>query len=113
MARKLTKKDIEILRKLAPECEDTICSGSGFEYRSIIPPVSNHYAKDDKDFEKRLERLSAEELGYLSDLIIDGSESLSCVQPEHAWVFIETLARKLSNKLSDRIKLLYESCAVC
>ena len=113
MARKLTEKDIEILKKLAPECEDTICSGSGFEYRSIIPPVSNHYARDDRDFEARFGRLSAKELTYLSELIIDGTESLSCVPPEYADIFIRILGRRLSNELADRVRKFYERREIC
>ncbi len=113
MARALTEKDIEILKKLAPECEDTICAGSGSQYRSIIPPVSNHYAKDDKDFEERFKQLSVQELQYLSDLIFDGSESLSCVPPEYEAVVIRILAKKVSNELAENVRIFYESCEIC
>ncbi len=51
--RKLNAKDIEILKKLAPEIENK----SRIEYRSILPPVSMHIAEDAEDFESRLERL--------------------------------------------------------
>ena len=113
MARKLTEKDIEILKKLSPECENIVCSGSGSQYRSIIPPVSNHYAKDEKDFEERFSRLSIQELKYLCDLIFNGSESLSCVPPKYAEVFTRILSKKLSNELAEKMRMFYESCEIC
>ena len=75
MARTLSEKDVEILKKLAPECADITCVGSGFDFQSILPPVSNHYALDDDDFEERLKRLDIFELEYLSEVILDGSEN--------------------------------------
>ena len=55
--RKLKGKDLEILKKLVPEVEEKLRSGSGIEYHSILPPVSMHYAVDEEDFEERLKRL--------------------------------------------------------
>ena len=50
MPRELDEKDIAILKKLAPECGDLTCSGSGHMFHSILPPVSNHFAEDNNDF---------------------------------------------------------------
>ena len=50
MPRELDDKDIAILKKLAPECGDLTCSGSGHTFHSILPPVSNHFAEDNTDF---------------------------------------------------------------
>ena len=50
--RKLNDKDNEILQKLAPEASIPT------HYRSILPPVSMHFAADDKDLQDRLKRLS-------------------------------------------------------
>jgi hypothetical protein len=71
--RKLNDKDMEILRKLAPE------ASLPTHYRSILPPVSMHFAADDEDLEDRLKRLSTEDLKYLADRILDGSECLLCI----------------------------------
>jgi hypothetical protein len=57
--RKLNEKDNEILSKLAPEASIPT------HYRSILPPVSMHFAADDEDLQDRLKRLSTEDLQYL------------------------------------------------
>ncbi len=109
MARTLSKKDIEMLKKLAPECADITCSGSGFDYQSILPPVSNHFAFDDDDFEERLNRLDIFELRYLAEVILDGSESLGCVQPEHAYILVRLLSERVSEDVGENVRLLYEA----
>ncbi len=113
MARTLSEKDVEILKKLAPECADITCVGSGFDFQSILPPVSNHYALDDDDFEERLKRLDIFELGYLSEVILDGSESLGCIQPEHAEILVRLLKERVSEDVGEKVKVLYEAEGVC
>ncbi len=102
--RKLDAKDLEILKKLAPEMK-----ASDMHYRSILPPVSMHYAADEEDFQERLERLSAEDLSYLASRILDGSECLLCISPESAKLFIEAMEKKAPGEAAGRIKELYES----
>jgi hypothetical protein len=82
MPRELLERDIAILKKLAPECGDLTCSGSGHHFHSILPPVSNHFAVDDRDFAERIGRLTDEELRYITDLILSGEESLGCLPEE-------------------------------
>lgn len=82
--RKLKGRDLEILKKLAPEVENKLRSGSGIEYHSILPPVSIHYAIDEEDFEERIKRLSSDGLKYLVDHILDESECLLCISTEYA-----------------------------
>ena len=113
MARTLSEKDIEILKKLAPESADITCSGSGFDYQSILPPVSNHYALDVDDFEERLNRLDVFELKYLSEVILDGSESLGCIQPEHADILVRLLKERVSEEVGEKVRVLYEATGVC
>ncbi|MDD1720108.1 MAG: hypothetical protein LUQ25_08625 [Methanoregulaceae archaeon] len=113
MSRELSDKDIRILRKLAPECEDMICSGSGVEFRSILPPVANHYSIDESDFRERIERLTPEELEYLVGQIREGGESLSCVPPPHAEVFLEFVSRVLTPETAHEILRIYESADEC
>jgi len=88
MARILSERDVTILKKSAPECLGLVCAGSGGPYRSILPPLANHYATDAEDFGKRLERLNDDDLRYLVGLILDGSESLGCVPPDYIEVFL-------------------------
>ena len=113
MARTLSEKDVEMLKKLAPECEDVICAGSGANYRSILPPVSNHYATSDEDFEVRLNRLDYDEMKYLSEVIFDGSESLLCVREEHVEILVRLMANKYSKEVAKTIKTVYENAGFC
>ncbi len=95
---------MEILKKLAPETK-----ASEMHYRSILPPVSMHYAADEEDFQERLERLSEDDLKYLAGRILDGSECLLCISPESARLFIEALEKKAPGEAAGRVKELYES----
>ena len=101
--RKLTEKDTQILLKLAPEAREPI------HYRSILPPVSFHYAADEEDFEDRLQRLSGEDFAYLADRILDGSECLLCISPESARVLVDMLEKKLGGEKAEKIRELYKS----
>lgn len=109
MARELNDRDRNILRKLVPEFEDLQKQGIDLEYMNILPPVANHHSKDERDFEERLNRLSAEDMKYISDLILDGSESLSCLYPEFAEVYFTVAGKKLSSAVADQLREAYES----
>lgn len=113
MARTLSDRDIEILKKLAPECADTTCSGSGLYFQSILPPVSNHFSLDDEDFEDRLKRLDIFELRYLAEVILDGSESLGCIQPEHAEILFRLLRERVSEDVGEKVREHYEGAEEC
>jgi hypothetical protein len=101
--RKLNKKDMEILIKLAPEIIPPV------HYRSILPPVSMHHALDKEDFQDRVNRLDAQDLGYLADRIQDGSECLLCISPEFAGIFLDVLEDKLSGEKANKIREQYKS----
>ncbi len=101
--RKLNQKDIDILTKLAPEM------GQSVHYRSILPPVSMHYAADEEDFQDRLEQLSEDDFMYLTERILDGSECLLCISPEFARVFVDMLEKKVPGEAVERIRELYKS----
>src|SRR5271157_109412 len=109
MARELSERDRSILRKLVPEFEELQSQGIDLEYMNILPPVANHHSKDERDFEERLNRLSAEDMKYISDLILDGSESLSCLYPEFAEVYFTVAGKKLSSAVADQLREAYES----
>ena len=107
MPRELSERDREILKKLAPECGDETCSGSGHAFLSILPPVANHFSRDAPDFSERLARLPDEDLGYLVDLILDGQESLGCVPPDHLEIFLNRVAERLGRRRAEAIVLHY------
>jgi hypothetical protein len=113
MSRTLSEKDQAILKKLAPELAQEVCPGSGHEYYSILPPVSNHFSDSDQDFLERIKRLSREELKYLADLIMDGRESIGCVRPEHIILFADQVADLLSADLAERIIGIYTTEGSC
>lgn len=113
MARELTPHDIAILRKLAPECEDLICNGSRTEFRSILPPVANHYSVDESDFAARLDRLTDEELQYLIDEMRNGTESVGCISPLFFSGLLDQVTRRLSKRIGQELVTIYENDAGC
>lgn len=113
MARNLSDKDLAILKKLAPECSDIICSGSGMAFRSILPPLANHLSSDENDFRKRLDSLSDQDLSYLLDLIRDGSESVGCIPPLYARNFIEMVGERFGFDTASEMIDLYVDGVAC
>ena len=93
MARTLSEHDIALLLKLAPECDTLICKGSENAYRSILPPVANHYAKDADDFAMRLK--------------------ISCIPEECVGVLIEQTLRRVGQDAGNELYALYEAGAQC
>jgi len=113
MPRELSDRDREILKKLAPECGEEICSGSGHAFLSILPPVANHFAADAEDFSERIGRLTDEDLRYLVGLILDGGESLGCAPPEYIEIFLRRVAGRLGNGPAGDIVKLYSEGMEC
>jgi hypothetical protein len=113
MSRLLNDKDIAILGKLAPECEEMICPGSELPFRSILPPVANHFSLDERDFGERLARLSDEELRYLIDEIRSGNESVMCIPPEYADVLAAFVAERISRDAANEVMTIYETAEEC
>ncbi len=113
MARELSAKDIEILKKLAPECAGLECAGSRAPYRSILPPLSNHFATDAEDFTRRIAVLDDEELLYLLSLIKSGEESLGCVQPHYMEIFLNFIEERLDTKTAEEIMGIYMAGQEC
>ena len=113
MPRELNEKDILILKKLAPECEDLTCSGSGHMFHSILPPVSNHFAEDSSDFIQRVSRLSDDELAYIVEMILNGEESLGCLPLEDIDALIHLIQERISSETALKVMGVYESGGVC
>ena len=108
MARKLSVEDLEILKKLAPELMDTSCTQSGHEFRSVLPPVSQHFSTSPNDFRERLVKLSDKELDYLIELIFEGMESLHCVKKEHVDALVEVVGARVSTVKAAELLELYK-----
>ncbi|HWQ68284.1 MAG TPA: hypothetical protein VN372_15625 [Methanospirillum sp.] len=91
MVRILSERDIKLLTVMAPEFSGESCKGSGVPYRSLLPPVANHYSTDANDFGARILRLSDEDFRYLIEMMISGEESLHCLPPD----FFSLLERRI------------------
>jgi hypothetical protein len=113
MPRELSEKDITILKKLAPECGDLTCSGSGHMFHSILPPVSNHFSTDNEDFMQRINRLSDEDLTYITDMIIKGEESMGCLPLEDIESLVHLVQERLSPEIAQKVIIVYESGGEC
>ncbi|MDE4908609.1 hypothetical protein L0665_08325 [Methanogenium marinum] len=113
MARILSEKDQKILKKCAPECDDLLCSGSGVTYRSVLPPVANHYATNADDFRERINRLTADELEYLTTLITTGEESLCCLPPDYFAALLEQVTEQLGKSVRREMLNAYRSGDDC
>lgn len=107
MPRTLDEQDIALVKKLAPELEELICEHAQVPFKSILPPLANHIAPDVNDFERRLRTLTDDELQYLVTMILDGAESLACVPPSHAEVFISLVAARISHEAAEKIMTVY------
>jgi hypothetical protein len=113
MPRELDEKDIAILKKLAPECGDLTCSGSGHMFHSILPPVSNHFSEDSEDFIRRISLLSTEELTYITDLIQKGEESLGCLPVEDVEALVHHIHDRISPDAAQKVISAYEGGNAC
>jgi len=113
MPRELSERDITILKKLAPECGDLTCSGSGHMFHSILPPVSNHFAEDGNDFAERLSRLADEDLAYIADMIQKGEESMGCLPVEDVDSLVKLIHERLSEEVAKKVIAAYESGYEC
>lgn len=110
MARDLNERDIEILRKLAPEIVEMERHGYQIEYMNILPPLANHLSRGLDDFEARLKKLSADDFRYLADVIFQGNESLSRLEPDYAEAFCTVAGQKLSSSdVADRLRDAYDT----
>jgi hypothetical protein len=113
MPRELSEKDIAILKKLAPECGDLTCSGSGHMFHSILPPVSNHFAQDSDDYIQRINRLSDDELTYIVEMIQNEEESMGCLPIEDVEAFVHLVHDRLSPETAQKVITAYEGGGEC
>lgn len=113
MPRQLSEKDVLILKKLAPECKDLDCTGSGTSYKSILPPLTNHFVTNEADFVKRLSYLEDTELEYLLTLIENGTESLGCVPQNYLQAFMNIVTERVGEEKAKKVFLTYIKKPIC
>ena len=113
MSRTLTKEDIRLLEKLAPECTSLTCAKSAAEYRSILAPVANHFAKDADDFASLLLRLTDEEFSRIIAMIRSGEESIGCLPVECAEILISETMKRGDMNAANELYALYEMGGGC
>jgi hypothetical protein len=102
MMKKLNQKDISILKRLAP-CSDPETSGG------LLISISRYYITDRDDFLSRLDMLSDDDLKYLAERAMDGSECLLCIAPQCAETFLDAVERRLSPVTAGRLREIFES----
>jgi len=68
-----------------------------------------HFATDDEDLQDRLKRLSKEDLKYLAERILDGSECLLCISPEAAEMFLDLLEERMPGDTAKSVREQYNS----
>jgi hypothetical protein len=113
MARDLSEKDLQILMKLVPELEVLQKKGIEIEYLNILPPVANHHSRSVQEFELRLRKLSVEDMRYLADLVIEGTESTGCLHPDFAEVFFVVAGQRLGESVADLLREAYVEGGAC
>lgn len=101
--KNLNQKDIEILKKLAPQLREPEASGG------LLATMSGYYITDREDFRARLESLPDEDLKYLAERAMDGSECLLCIAPRCAETFLDAVDRRLSPETAGRLREIFES----
>jgi hypothetical protein len=107
MVRELSPHDLKLLEQMAPEFAGENCSTIGAPYKSLLPPVANHYATSADDFLMRVQKLSLPDLQYLCDLIISGEESLHCLSNEYFSMFITYIKEMVGASLAMKITARY------
>ncbi|MBE0524151.1 MAG: hypothetical protein IBX40_07455 [Methanosarcinales archaeon] len=98
MARKLTSRDMELLRKMVPELD---IDNFPPAFRSILPPVSKRFSSSGQEFKSRLDALSTADLEYLADLIFQGDECLSCLEDEYLDILLDRIKDNISHKKAE------------
>ena len=101
--KKLNQKDVAILKKLAGTARKPEASGS------LLYSISSYYITDRDDFLSRLDKLPDEDLKYLAERAMDGSECLLCIAPQCAETFLDAVDRRLSPETAGRLREIFES----
>jgi hypothetical protein len=107
MVRILSPRDLDLLKQMAPEFTGEDCSTINAPYKSLLPPVANHYATNANDFLQRIKRLSSDDLEYLVSLIASGEESLHCLPFEYFCMLQTHVKENLGSSHVTQITAIY------
>ena len=107
MVRTLNERDLILLTTMAPEYSGESCRGSGVAYRSLLPPVANHYSTSATDFMERINRLSSDDFRYMTELMLSGEESLHCLSPEYYSILEERIKAEAGPDIAREIGARY------
>ncbi len=113
MEQELTPDDWVLLKKLAPECDDLVCTDKGFVERSVLALVAERYAFDEEDFRERLSHLSDDDLRHLGQIVIEGGEDLGCIAPAFAEAFIEVIEERVGPSMAEQVRDAYQEGTIC
>jgi hypothetical protein len=113
MARDLNERDLQILMTLVPELEALQKKGIEIEYMNILPPVANHHSRSVQEFEQRLKKLPDEDMRYLADLVLNGTENTGCLRPDFAEAFFVMAGKRLGESVADQLREAYEEGGEC
>jgi len=113
MEQELTPDDWALLKKLAPECDDLVCTDKGFVERSVLALVAGRFAFDEDDFRERLSTLSDDDLRRLGLRVIDGEEDLGCIAPAFAEAFIEVIEERAGPTIAEQLRSAYQEGTIC
>jgi hypothetical protein len=96
--RTLSELDKKILAKLAPEFEGTTGPAPGHDYKFILLPVSHKLSESPEDFGLRINRLTDDELGYITYLILQGEEDSRSLAEGDYDALVEVMEKRLPDK---------------
>jgi len=113
MARDLNERDLQVLFELVPELEALQKKGLVIEYMNILPPVANHHSRSVQEFEQRLKRLTDQDMRYLADLVLNGTENTGCLRQEYAESFFVIAGQRLGESVADSLRQAYEEGGEC
>jgi len=92
MLRDLGSREIEILRKLAPELGDSLGPAPGHAFKFILLPVSHRIASSSEDFE------------YLVGLVLEGKEDIRSLAEGDLEAFLGVVNKRLSAEKTREIR---------
>lgn len=104
MLRDLGPREIEILRKLAPELGDSLGPAPGHLFKFILLPVSHRIASSSEDFRRRLESLPLEDFEYLVGLVLEGREDIRSLAEGDLEAFLGIVNKRLSAEKTREIR---------
>jgi len=101
--RTFTELDKKILAKLAPEFEGTTGPAPGHDFKFILLPVSHKISESSQDFAARVNKLTDDELGYITDLILKGEEDTRSLAEGDHEALVEVIEKRLPRR-ADELK---------